>query len=249
MRVAIITPTTGNPLLQRAVQSVQEQDWDGIEHFIVIDGKERENMAYSQLKKIYFEKKTTVLTLPTVTGHSGFLGHRIYAAVSYLLDCDYFIFLDEDNWFDPNHVSSLFESVCLPRLSWGYALRKIYDSSKCYVTRDDCESLGRWPSYLDDHDYHVDVNCYILKREVAVAISPLWYRQSRMPGIQDVDRAICARLLNTCPDFATNGLYSVNYTAGSTVQSVRPEFYIHGNQVMRKRFPDGYPWSRESQNN
>ena len=64
MFVSIITPTTGNPLLKQAVESVQAQDYDNLEHIIVIDGKQREKAANQVLSSVEFTKPYHVVTLP-----------------------------------------------------------------------------------------------------------------------------------------------------------------------------------------
>ncbi|AGY59947.1 glycosyltransferase family A protein [Gloeobacter kilaueensis] len=240
--VSIITPATGNPLLKQAVESVQKQDYEFLEHFIVIDGQPREAQVLEVLAGLSFRKQASLMCLPYPTGTGRYNGHRIYGAAGFLVRGDYLICLDEDNWLEPEHVSSLVRSVGERGLEWGYALRNIVDPAGRFVIKDDCESLGKWPSYLDDSDFHIDVNCYFLRKNVAISIAPLWYRRAKEPGVQSVDRAICGHLLEYFPHFQTTGRYTVNYRTGSTEQSVQPEFFIRGNQVMQERYPQGFPW-------
>ena len=40
--VTVITPATGHKNLVKCMRSVQEQTFPGVEHFVVIDGAERE---------------------------------------------------------------------------------------------------------------------------------------------------------------------------------------------------------------
>ncbi|MFB2922988.1 MULTISPECIES: hypothetical protein [Aerosakkonema] len=95
---------------------------------------------------------------------------------------------------------------------------------------------------MNEKDHLVDVNCYFLKKQVAVTISPLWYRKAKEPGVQDVDRAMCANLIKLYPNFETTGFYTVNYRVGSTEISVKPEFFIEGNKIIKNKYPDEYPW-------
>lgn len=242
MLVSVITATTGNPLLKQTVQSVQNQDYKNIEHIIVIDGQERENDSHNILKQIEFKKRTYAATWPYATGKDRFNGHRIYGANCYLANGDYLVFLDEDNWLDENHISSLVELVSKWQLDWAYSLRKIVDRQGNFITYDDCESLGKWPSFLNEKDYLVDVNCYFLKKQVAIAISPLWYRRAKEAGLQDVDRAMCANLIKLFPNFETTGLYTVNYRVSSTAISMNQDFFIRGNKIMQEKYPQEYPW-------
>ncbi len=164
MLVSVITPTTGNPLLKKALQSVQDQDYDNIEHLIVIDGKEREEKAQNILSEMQLIKPTHIMSLPYPTGKNRYNGHRIYGSSCYIANGDYLIFLDEDNWFEPFHVSSLVESILQDQLDWAYALRNIVDEQGQFIAHDDCESLGKWPAYNEQY-HHVDTSCYCLKKK------------------------------------------------------------------------------------
>ena len=39
MKVAIVTPTIGTPYLSQCVQSVEEQTYDDLTHYIFLDGE------------------------------------------------------------------------------------------------------------------------------------------------------------------------------------------------------------------
>ena len=67
----------------------------------------------------------------------GWYGHRVYAACGYLVNADVICYLDEDNWFEPNHVEKLVERI-KKGADWAYSLRKIIDREGNYV----CE-IGR----------------------------------------------------------------------------------------------------------
>ena len=72
-----------------------------------------------------------------------------------------------------------------------------------------------------------------------------WDRRARQPGVNEVDRELCRRLMKFAPKFETTGEYTVYYRAGSTERSVRAEFFLKGNAAMAKRYPDGFPWRRQ----
>ena len=46
------------------------------------------------------------MVLPFATGTDRYNGHRIYGALSFIANGDYFIFLDEDNALEPNHIDA-----------------------------------------------------------------------------------------------------------------------------------------------
>jgi glycosyltransferase involved in cell wall biosynthesis len=240
-RVTVITPTTGSDYLRQNINSVAKQTYDNVEHLIVIDGMQFADKAYRQLD---LETNPTFLTLPNNTGHSQYNGHRIYGAVPYLVDSDYVIFLDEDNYIEPKHVETLVK-VCETN-DWAFSLRKIIDKDSNYICLDDCENLGKWPTCLSEQELFVDVGAYFLPTSIAIQISPLWYRRARHPDDQpEVDRIIMQVLLQHGFTYDTNGMYTLNYRVGNREDSVKADFFRWGNGLMEKKFKDGYPWRKQ----
>jgi hypothetical protein len=80
----------------------------------------------------------------------------------------------------------------------------------------------------------------MLRRDLAIAISPLWYRRFR--DEENPDFVICRQLLKDHPRCGTSGRYTVNYRTGSTADSVLPEFFLTGNARMQQRFKENFPW-------
>ena len=244
MRISVITSTTGSPLLKQAVEGVLRQDYPDIDHYIFIDGKEREQATHAVLDQITLPKNNVhTITLPHPTGMDRFNGHRVFGASSYLARGDLIAFLDEDNWHDSNHFSSLVTLMTDHNLDWAYSLRKIVDHCGNLLINDDCESLGIWKACIGDFR-HVDTNCYLLKRSDAISISPIWYKQFRDNSTHTPDAIICNKLVDWKTSFGTPGLYSTNYRVGETSASVRLEFFTHGNKVMLERYREGLPWKK-----
>lgn len=238
-RVAVVTPSTGSALLAKAIESVQAQTYPLLEHLVVADGAEFHS-AVTKLLPDSPRHPVHCLTLPLNTGATGYCGHRIYAAAPYLVNSLYVAFLDEDNWFEPDHVSSLMATISSRGFAWAYALRKIVDAEGQFIANDDCESLGQWPTWNDPNNHLVDVSCYMVRRDLAVAVSPLWYRRFR--DEENPDFVICRQLLKDHPQCGTNGRYTVNYRVGSSSASVSAEFFLTGNAHMAQRFKQPFPW-------
>jgi glycosyltransferase involved in cell wall biosynthesis len=238
-KVTVITPTTGSHYLQKNIESVTAQTYDNVEHLVVIDGKEFSSKAMPALVM----SSATVLMLPHNTGHSQYNGHRIYGAVPYLVDSDYVMFLDEDNYIDPTHVETLVK-VCETN-DWAFSLRKIVDKDGNYVCLDDCENLGKWHTCLSEQELFVDVGAYFLPTSIAIQISPLWYRRARHPDEQpEVDRIIMQTLLEYGFSYDTNGKYTLNYRVGNREDSVKADFFLWGNAMMEKKYKDTFPWRK-----
>lgn len=242
--VTVITPTTGTKYLKQAVESIQKQTYKHIQHLIVVDGKKHLDKVADILKEVDISNKIVdVIPLPYPTGEDRFNGHRIYGASIYLCKGDFVCFLDEDNWYDETHVESLTKSI--EGKGWAYSLRKIVDSDGNYVCNDDCESLGGYPSIMDERDYFVDVNCFFLPKEVALQTSPIWYRKAREPGVPEVDRFLTHVLRSNNLAQECTGEYTVNYRAGNTERSVQKEFFIHGNEIMLEKYKGELPWRKK----
>src|SRR5580658_547253 len=240
--VSIITPTIGGPQLRRAINGVQLQSYAKLEHIIVVDGPQGAKAAKAAIPA-HPRHPCHVIQLPFNTGRDGFNGHRIYGAAVFLANGRYVAFLDEDNWFEPRHIELLMERIESRGLEWSYTLRNLVDRDGRFLMRDNCESLGRWSPWDEPARHLVDMNCYMLRRDIAIALSPVLYR--RYPDESGPDFVLCELLLERRKRFDTTGRFTVNYTVGSTPNSVPAEFFVAGNAAMRRRYPKRLPWTRE----
>jgi len=235
--VTVITPTTGAPYLRQAIESVKNQTYDNIQHLVVNDGQPKGRVIAREYPHI------DLIDLPYPTGLDRFNGHRIYGASVYLAKGDLVCFLDEDNYFDPNHIESLVKVMEKPN-DWAFSLRKIVDKDNNYVCNDDCESLGKWESCIGD--FFVDVGCFFLPKLTAIQLSPIWYRKAREPGVPEVDRMLTHVLRNNNLKFDTNGEYTLNYRTGNTQLSVQSEFFLQGNKKMLEKYNGDLPWTKKT---
>ena len=246
MKVSIITATIGKPELSRCIESVRNQTYKNVEHIVIVDGRQRWDPSDEILKAAEFPNGANehVCVLPYPTGTNRFNGHRVYGGFTFLASGDYVIWLDDDNTLEPNHVESLVKLVQEKELQWAYSFRKIVDDKYNFICNDDCESLGIWKSVLNDH--FVDVNCFFVRKDIAIQIAPIWYRQAREPGVMEVDRALTAVLMhpNNKLGFDTTRDYTVNYRVGSTGISVQADFFKKGNEAMLQYYNGVLPWRK-----
>lgn len=242
MSVVVITPTTGLPFLAKAMESTNSQP---CEHWIVIDGEQHaQKVADILAAGDYVNKK--IILLPENTGKPNnhwskkegvkFFGNRIYAGISNLVNADYVLFLDEDNWFDSNHVESMLRMMNLPdrEHEWCYSLRKCVDQEGNYLFNDDCDSLGFFASWRNIN--LVDMNCYCFRTEFLMKIN-----QTLQTDYYWTDRRLSRVACSTAKDYDSygcTGMYTVNYR-------VRPDaepFFIAGNHHMQQLYNGNFPW-------
>ena len=250
--VTVITGTTGNPLLKDCIESVINQTHRPIQHLLYIDGAERVEAVEKVLSSMQDTIKSAgegyrldIVKLPYPTGKDGYLAHKIYGSGTYVAAGDYVMFLDDDNYLDKTHVSNYMDVIKSGK-QWAYSLRTIVDSSRNFLCLDNCESLGKWPSVMNQDDFFIDVNCYFLPKEIAIFITPIWHFYGKFrDGNPEADRVISRTVMEKFKNFDCTYKHTVYYTAGNTTQSVQPEFFRRGNEEMLRRYNGTLPWIKD----
>jgi glycosyltransferase involved in cell wall biosynthesis len=229
----IVIPTIGTDKLNQALIGATGQTFANTEVWSIIDGPEYAQRSFEILSKFPSVKKCV---LPANTGKNGWYGHRILAAASFLFDHDFILYCDEDNWFLPNHVQTMVDTCRNNNFQWCHSLRKIYDANCNYICDDDCESLGKWPIYLSDQHRLVDTSTYCIKKEVIVGIASAWY--SGWGG----DRRFYHIIDQYASNYGCTGQATVCYRLDGNPGSVTADFFINGNQIMKQKYPNVFPW-------
>jgi len=237
--VVVITPSIGSSKLVDAINSVQEQTYSNIKHLIVIDGGDYASRTLKIVSDNTKDKKKQVQVscTPENTGGPGFYGHRIYAAYPHLVNSEYVFFLDEDNWYDPNHIETLVNTIEKDNLDFAYSLRKIYNVEKEYMCDDNCESLGKWPIFINrEHpSYLIDTSAYAFKRQFLNLYTGLWHWG------WGGDR----RFYNLVKDKAkhdTSGKHTLCYRLDGNEGSVTADFFTTGNKSQFEYYQGDFPW-------
>jgi hypothetical protein len=249
VKSVVITPTTGVPELAKAMESTNSQS---CEHWIVIDGVEHaQKVADILAAGDYVNKK--IILLPENTGRPKefwgelpesrykdreadrwFNGHRIYASMPFLINKPYVLFLDEDNWFEPNHIDSMLEMMDYKDLDWVYCLRRLVDEGGDFVDYDNCDSLGVFANKMNVN--FVDMNCYMFKTEFLTKICQHLHIGHRADKI-----LFRQAFANTSPyeTIGCTGKYTVNYRISRADQA---NWFKEGNQLMHDLYKGNYPW-------
>lgn len=231
MKVAVVTPTIASDHLSKCLSSVADQTYHNVDHYVFVDGKDHWFAASDDLN--IFDK-TKVIMLEENIG-KGWYGHRVYAACSFLVNADVICYLDEDNWIDETHVENLVKYIEQGN-DWAYSLRKICDKNGNHLADDNCESLGKWPIFFDDNAHHIDTSCFAVRREVAVQIGHAWY------GQWGADRQFFHALKNYFPKYSCTGKHTLNYRLDGNPNSVKSDFFEHGNKSNFAKYKGEYPW-------
>jgi len=227
----VVIPTTGSNDLKQAVQSVKNQTYQNTHCLVVVDGPEFDAAARAHLSGV---DNITIMTLPWNTGAGGYNGQRIYASVGNLVPHDYILYLDQDNYFEPTHVESCM-GVVARGVSWCHSLRNIVSKAGDSLGQDNCESLGRWPTYQGP--YHlVDTSCYCVSKEIASKCGPAWLK------LWGEDRQFFSVISKEYRSFACTGKYTVNYRLGGNPNSVTWDFFKQGNAEQLDKYHNGFPW-------
>ena len=231
--VVVITPSVLSPKLTDAIESVSKQTYSNLTHLVVVDGEEHlSKMPRLDIKNLKF------MTIPYNTGANGFNGQRIYASIPHLVNADYVFFLDEDNWYEPDHVRTLVNTIEEENLDWAYSLRKIYTADGKYITDDNCESLGKWPIYFSHQDpqYLIDTSAYAFKREFIQKTCHLWHS-----GAWGEDRRYLYAIYEQSR-WNTNGKHTLCYRVDNNPRSVNGDFFIEGNKKQLEFYNGELPW-------
>lgn len=229
--VTVITPSI-NPegsKYRKCCESVYQQSYKNLRHLVVFDGVKRpEFLAYYDTQDF--------IELPYNTGANGFYGHRIYAACSKLVNSDFVFLLDEDNWYESNHVKSLIRMFMNNTgLAFAHSLRKIYDADGNYLIDDNCESLGQYPIYLNEQAHLVDTSSYAFNgqffRHVGHNWDFGWGADRRFYEIIKGQNHMCT------------GKHTLCYRLDGNPNSVNIDFFVRGNSEMQKKYGDKFPWT------
>jgi glycosyltransferase involved in cell wall biosynthesis len=233
-KTTVIIPTTGSAELKRSIESVLNQTEKTL-CYVVCDGEKFANNVGLIVQQYQNVPNFKICYLPENVGSKGFYGHRIYAAFSHLVNTEYVCFLDQDVYFDINHVQSCIDNIESNNLDWTYSLRKICDKDGNHLLNDDCESLGKWPVFSGEYRL-IDTNNYCIKTSVLKHISQAWH------GGWGQDRVFFETISHHFKNFSTTGKYTVNYCLGGNDGSVKASFFQHGNKIMNQKYKGVFPW-------
>jgi glycosyltransferase involved in cell wall biosynthesis len=232
----VITPTIGSPELLQAINSVQQQTYGAVHHLLVVDGQQYSEKVSQVLDNVADRHRPiSRCDLPFNTGGGGWYGHRIMAGFSHLTaDFDYVLFLDQDNWFAPDHVESLVTLIQERQFHWAHSLRQIWSKDGQYVCDDRCESLGRRPVYWTQSLRLIDSSSYCFTNAFIREVGHHWEYG------WGADRVFYEYLWKRYQheNYGCTDKHTLCYRLGGSKDSVQAWMFLEGNKPEHERHPE-----------
>jgi hypothetical protein len=233
--VAVVITTVLRPSLLDALRSVYAQDFKGPIQVLIGVDKAREPIE--PLRALLKTRPRNVEALVLNPGYSTAKRHggvhlapdggAMRTILSYLANSRLITYLDDDNRWLPNHLSSL--AAAIAGFDWAYSLRRFVDER---TGRDLCVDV--WDSVgpgkgnrRETLGGFVDPNCLMIDKSRAESALALWTLPTLQRGGSGADRRVFQHL-RTRHSVAWTGRATVRYT-------IRPTFYLWPEIVKRVR--------------
>lgn len=234
--IAVVTSTIGRPELENAILSVKAQTYP-CRHYVFVDGKVHADKV-EHLEQKYPEVVFTYL--PFSTGEGGWTNSYINAMSAFVIKEDVVCYLDDDNWYEPNHTHVIATAFNQQPIDVAFTYRRHFEQkTKKLLCNDNSESTGFWrfsecafthevtfnghSAILKDilhDDFHVDTNCLALSKETAQRFAADWVKHKRN------DRYLTNALFKSNLAILSIGKITVNYNCDLIKQfNVSDEIY------------------------
>jgi hypothetical protein len=135
-------------------------------------------------------------------------GGALKTILSYAANSRYVTYLDDDNWYAPDHIASMLGAVA--GKAWAFSLRHFVDAaSGDLLCPDTWESLGPGRGvYAQAQGGFVDTNCFFIDKLACNDVFPEW-AMTRFAGGTGGDRQVLDKLrARPC---GTNDAHTVFY--------------------------------------
>jgi predicted O-methyltransferase YrrM len=180
--VAVVIPTVLRPTLVRAIRSVYAQRFPGrVQILVGVDTQQGDRGLLASLgAQAPSNFAFTVLDpgYSTAVRHGGFIqagtGGALRTILSYMAHSRLIAYLDDDNWWAPEHLSTLTQAVA--GHDWAYSLRWYADSQTDRpLCVDQWESLGPDAGcFCEMFGGFVDPSCLLIDRVACEQVLSLW---------------------------------------------------------------------------
>ena len=179
--VAVVIPTILRPSLARALASVFAQEFAGRIQILVgidkpqgpiemLDATCRTAPSHCTVQALYPGYSTSVR-------HGGVCeacdGGALRTILSYLANAPLIAYLDDDNWWGPQHLATLARAI--EPVDWAFSLRWfVHPETARPICVDQWESIGPGGGVYESSGGWVDPNCLMIKRMECAPVIPWW---------------------------------------------------------------------------
>lgn len=238
----VITSTIGRPELRQTIESVRAQTWPSVRHHVYVNGPKYHESARAILADY---PGVTAFYMPEETGDYGTGGSMadVFAAGAFLTRSDWIFYLDDDNFYEPDHIESVLSFAEREQLEWAYTLRKLVDKSGAYICDDDWVSLGRYKprNGSEDGTRIIDNSCFAVTRKLAQRYALAW---TALPIV--ADRCFQMALTENGHRHGCTGRSTVNYRLGTGTANATTEQVLATRALVDAERPaGGFPWRKE----
>jgi Glycosyl transferase family 2 len=273
-KVTVVSACTGSKSVLRAISSVSAQTCKQIIHLLCVDGpafkREFDSQVVPHLEKP--DPKRRILQLPWNTGHGEFYGYRIYALSMMIVETPWIAFLDQDAYYEPEHIEELLSLCESNNLQWAFSQRKVADLTTGESVEDNCESIGQEVSWRYQRDAVtsglqprrpwsnlVDTNSYLISRELAPLVGGQLVQHRLDPKMRKAsDRVLLGALRSSNAPYMCSGHATVVWPANDPAEKTDSHaernntwrgnrdmpigFFKEGNAFMSAKYGSKVPW-------
>jgi hypothetical protein len=231
---AVVLPTLLRPGLARAVRSIYAQDFaDRIQILIGIDQAEG---SRDQLVRLAAECPSHVALdlfdpgYSTSVRHGGIYPNKVTGSLrtllAYAANSRYVAYLDDDNWWAPDHLSSLRAAV--EGHDWAWSLRWFVDpEDDAPICIDEWESVGPDAGvFKEKFGGFVDTSSLLLDKLACHEVLPAWSLTPFADG-RGSDRLVFERL--------KRGLAGRPTGKATSFYTINPQDVVHLNRLQNFR--------------
>ena len=218
--VSVVIQTVLRPTLLRSIKSIIDQDFDGIIDIqigIDIDGFGMADFILDEIKSMENRKRRIFILNPgysTASRREGVstnqYGGNLRSILTFLSLSRYVAYLDDDDWFEPNHISSLMKAI--QNKYWAFSLCNYSVSNDSHkIDIDLLESVGPGKGiYKEKFGGFVRPSALILDQLALASLIFLWNHSPFENGAGQ-DRNIF-NALKVIIEFGETNIASVNYS-------------------------------------
>ena len=175
--IAVVIPSLNRPTLHKALASIYRQDFIGTIQILVgfdCEPTERLNLDPPPGRVV----QTFWPGYSTAERHGGLTpagdGGALRSILTHLANARYVAYLDDDNWWAPNHLTTLLRAI--DGVDWAYSLRWFVHPETCRpIEWDTLESVGPGEGiFAEKYRGYVDPSSLMIDKIACASAAHCW---------------------------------------------------------------------------